>query len=155
MAYDITVRHVAAQPLAAARERMAAREIPARFKVPLDKVWAFLKQHPELHAPHGHNVFLYRHDMGPQGEMTIDFGVQASRPFEAKGDVHCAMTPDGAVATTMHRGPYSGLKPAHEAIHAWADANGRRIGGWSWEIYGDPTPDPQKTETEILYLLAP
>ena len=64
----VSVRQVAAQPIAAVRARMAAREIPSRFKEPLDKVWAFLGRHPELRAG-GHNLFLYHHDMDVSGAM--------------------------------------------------------------------------------------
>jgi len=47
----------------------------------------------------------------------------------------------------------SALKDAHEALHAWIAANGRQVGGWSWEIYGDWNDDPRKLETQVLYLL--
>jgi effector-binding domain-containing protein len=142
MGYTVTIMQVEAQPIAAARARMAARDIPARFKQPLDKVWEFLCQHPELQAG-GHNIFLYRHDMDSAGVS----------PFEADGDVFCAMTPAGEVATTTHYGSYAGLGSAHEAIHAWMKKNGRRDGGWSWEVYGDWNDNPEKLETRILYLL--
>jgi hypothetical protein len=32
-------------------------------------------------------------------------------------------------------------------------ANRRESVGHSWEIYGDPTPDPADTETTVVYLL--
>ena len=35
----------------------------------------------------------------------------------------------------------------------WMAANGRESAGHSWEIYGDPTPDPADTETTVVYLL--
>ena len=83
MGYTVTIMQVEAQPIAAARARMAARDIASRFKQPLDKVWEFLGLHPEL-RPGGHNVFLYRHDMDTAGAMTIDFGVQVVSPFQGR-----------------------------------------------------------------------
>ena len=148
----ISTTQVAAQPIAAVRARMAAREIPRRFTESLDKVWAFLRLHPELRAG-GHNLFLYRHDMDASGAMTIDFGVQVSREFEAEGEVFCAMTPAGEAATVRHTGAYSELGQSHAAVHAWMKENGRRDGGYSWEIYGDPAAGPAQTETDIFYLL--
>ena|SRR5438874_11867519 len=148
----VSVRQVAAQPIAAVRARMAAREIPSRFKEPLDKVWAFLGRHPELRAG-GHNLFLYHHDMDVSGAMTIDFGVQVPRTFEAEGDVFCAMTPAGEATTVKHTGAYSEMGLAHAAVHAWMKENGRPDGGYSWEIYGDPTDDPAGVEIDIFYLL--
>jgi effector-binding domain-containing protein len=152
MGYAVSVHRVTAQPLAAARDRMPAREIPSRFRHSLDKVWDYLRAHPGLRTD-GHNVFLYRHDMNAAGAMTIDFGVQVTRAFEADGDVRCVMTPEGEVASTVHVGAYDGLKRAHDAVHAWIGANDRRVGGWSWEIYGDWNDDPLKLETQVLYLL--
>jgi len=43
---------------------------------------------------------------------------------------------------------------AHEAFHAWSRTTGRDFAGWSWEIYGDPSDDPSKLETSVIYLLA-
>ena len=34
-------------------------------------------------------------------------------------------------------------------------AHRREFAGQSWEIYGDPAPDPADTETTIAYLLKP
>ena len=33
------------------------------------------------------------------------------------------------------------------------EVNRRESAGYSWEIYGDPTPDPADTETTVVYLL--
>jgi effector-binding domain-containing protein len=96
---------------------------------------------------------FYRHDMDASGAMTIDFGVQVAHPFDQEGDVFCSNTPDGEVASTIHRGAYDRLGEAHRAVHEWIAKNGRRMGGWSWEIYGDWSNDPHKLETRVLYLL--
>jgi hypothetical protein len=40
---------------------------------------------------------------------------------------------------------------AHNAIEQWMVANRRESAGHSWEIYGDPTPDPGDTETTVMY----
>ena len=66
MEYAISVHRVTAQPLAAVRDRMAARDIASRFRNSLDKVWQYLGAHPGLRTD-GHNVFLYRHDMDSAG----------------------------------------------------------------------------------------
>jgi effector-binding domain-containing protein len=152
MDYVIERRRVVAQLLAAVRRRMRVADIPTGFKEPLDKVWAFLGRHPGLRTD-GHNVFLYRHDRDADGTMTVDFGVQVTRSFEAADEVACVMTPEGEAATTRHRGPYRRLGEAHRAVHEWIAKNGRQAGGWSWEIYGDWSDDPAQLETEVIYLL--
>jgi hypothetical protein len=53
----------------------------------------------------------------------------------------------------VERGPYNRMNEAHDAIRKWMAANRRESAGHSWEIYGDPTPDPADTETTVGYLL--
>ncbi|MBI1359203.1 MAG: hypothetical protein GC155_02845 [Alphaproteobacteria bacterium] len=139
--------------LAAVRVHVKMPDVPAAFKPALDKVWAYLTAHPGLRTD-GHNVFLYHHVPNPAEGMNVDFGVEVSRPFEGEGDVICVQTPSGEAAMIVHRGAYSGMGASHAALHAAVAASGRKIGSHSWEIYGDPTPDPAQTEVEIVYLLA-
>jgi effector-binding domain-containing protein len=138
--------------LAAVRRIAAPREVPSAFRPALDLVWAFLAKHKGLRTE-GHNVFLYHHVDRPEAGMPIDFGVEVTRRFEPEGEVQCIETPAGEALTVVHRGPYSGLPKAHAALHAWCAANGRKVGAYSLEIYGDWSDDPSKLETTIQYLL--
>ena len=45
------------------------------------------------------------------------------------------------------------MNETHDAIRKWMAANRRESAGHSWEIYGDPTPDPADTETTVVCLL--
>jgi len=45
------------------------------------------------------------------------------------------------------------MNEAYDAIKEWMAANHRESAGRSWEIYGDPTPDPADTETTVVHLL--
>jgi effector-binding domain-containing protein len=86
--------------------------------------------------------------------MVCDFGVEVTRTFEAVGDVRATETPAGHAIVVVYRGPYDGLHEAHRAAEQWMTRNGRTSAGCSWEIYGDPTPDPADSETTIVHLLA-
>jgi effector-binding domain-containing protein len=152
MTYVVTVETVRPELIAAVRAKATISDIAQAWKPALDQVWAFLKDNPDL--PREHNLFLYHHPARRDDPMDIDFGVQVGRRFEPQGNVRCVETPAGMVAKTIHRGRYDQLKGAHDAIHGWCAANNRRIGNASWEIYGDPSPDPAKQETTICYLLA-
>jgi effector-binding domain-containing protein len=151
MAYDVVVENIQPGLIAAVRARVPISGIAQAWTPALDQVWAFLGEHPDL--PHEHNLFLYHHPPRRDDPMDIDFGVQVGRRFESSGNVRCFETPGGAVAKTVHIGPYDRLKGAHDAIHAWCAANNRRIGNASWETYGDWTDDPARLETTIHYLL--
>ena len=150
MAYQVNIETLSPRILAAIRRRVAPKDVAASWREPLDKVWAFLGKNPGLRTD-GHNIFLYHHE-SPQ-IMPVDFGVEVSRKFEREGEIDCVMTPGGEAAVVVHRGPYSKLGAAHSALNDWIRVKGRKIGDYSMEIYGDPTPDPAQTETTIVYFL--
>jgi effector-binding domain-containing protein len=152
MKYDVTVEPVQAELIAAVRATVPIAGIARAWKPALDQVWTFLRTASELKP--GHNLFLYHHPERRDRPMDTDFGVQVLRRFEPHGNVRCVETPGGEAATTVHIGPYDRLGEAHDAIHAWCAANGRKIADASWEIYGDWNDDPARLETTIKYLLA-
>ena len=135
MKYDIVVETAQAELVAAVRATVPISDIAREWKPALDQVWSFLKVTGGMRP--GHNLFLYHHPEHRNDPMNIDFGVQVAHAFERVGDVRCVETPVGEVAKTVHVGPYDRLGDAHDAIHAWCVAHKRKIGGASWEIYGD------------------
>ena len=150
MTYQVKLETLSPRILEAVRRRVAIKDIPAAFKPALDSVWAFLRKRRGLRTD-GHNVFVYHHE-SPE-IMPVDFGVEVVRQFESEGDVACVTTPSGEAAVVVHRGPYTKLGAAHQALHQWCAANGRSIGAYSLEIYGDWSDDPEKLETTVQYLL--
>lgn len=143
---------VTPQTIAAVRVRTDLGGIAQAWKPALDQVWDFLHRNPGLRTD-GHNLFLYHHPARRTDPMDIDFGVEVVRAFSAADGVSCVETPAGEVAVAVHRGLYANLSETHDAIHAWCAANGRGIGGFSWELYGDWSDDPAKLETTVRYLL--
>ncbi len=97
--------------------------------------------------------FSTDHPTQPGGQILCDFGVEVTRTFETAGEVYATETQGGEAAVAVHRGPYDRMNEAHDAIRKWMTANWRESAGRSWEIYGDPTPDPADTETTVVYLL--
>ena len=85
--------------------------------------------------------------------MLCEFGVEVTHTFETAGEVYATETPTGDAAVAVHRGPYDRMAETYGAIDAWMTANRRRSAGHTWEIYGDPTPDPADTETTLVHLL--
>ena len=138
--------------LAAVRREVAPGAVGLAWKPALDKVWEFIRSQPGLRTD-GHNIFLYHQPSQPGAQILCDFGVEVTRTFETAGEVHATETPGGEAAVAVHRGPYNRMNEAHDAIGTWMAANRRESAGPSWEIYGDPTPDPANTETTIVYIL--
>jgi effector-binding domain-containing protein len=138
--------------LAAVRRDVAPGAVGSAWGPALGKVWEFIRSQPGLWAD-GHNIFLYHHPKQPGAPILCDFGVEVTRRFETAGEVHATETSGGEAAIAVHRGPYNRMNEAHSAIGKWMAANRRESAGHSWEIYGDPAPDPADTETTVVYLL--
>ena len=153
MSASVSLQLVSSRMLAAVRREVRMGQVGSAWRPALDQAWAFLRQNPGLRTD-GHNIFLYHHPAKGESTMLVDFGVQVARPFERSGEVFPTETPAGKVVSALHVGPYERLGETHRAIQAWTEANNSRIGGKSWEIYGDWTDDPTKLETQIEYLLA-
>jgi DNA gyrase inhibitor GyrI len=152
MPMSVNVQTVHPRKLAAVRREVAPGGVGQAWGPALDKVWQFIRSQPGLRTD-GHNVFLYHHPQQPGGPILCDFGVEVTRTFETALEVFATETPAGEAAVAVHRGPYNRLNEAHDAVREWMSLNRRQSAGRSWEIYGDPTPDPADTETSVVYLL--
>jgi hypothetical protein len=149
---SVNVQTVHPRTLAAVRRVVEPGAVGSAWGPALDKVWAFIRGEPGLWT-HGHNIFLYHHSKQPGAPILCDFGVEVTRTFETADEVHATETPAGEAAVAVHRGPYNRMNEAYNAIDEWMVANRRESAGHSWEIYGDPTPDPVDTETTVVHLL--
>jgi effector-binding domain-containing protein len=152
MPLSVNVQTVLPRTLAAVRHEVAPGAVASACGPALGKVWEFIRSQPGLRTD-GHNIFLYHHPKQPDAPILCDFGVEVTRTFDTEGEVYATETPGGEAAVAVHRGPYSRMSEAHTAIAQWMAANRRESAGHSWEIYGDPTPDPADTETTVVYLL--
>jgi len=152
MAVSVVVQTVYPRKLAAVRREVAPGAVGSAWGPALDKVWSFIRSQSGLRTD-GHNIFLYHHPRQPGAPILCDFGVEVTRTFETAGEVYATETPGGEAAVAVHRGPYNRMSEAYKAIEKWMAANRRESAGHSWEIYGDPTPDPADTETTVVHLL--
>ena len=152
MPVSVNLQTVHPRKLAAVRREVAPGAVGSAWGPALGKVWEFIRSQPGLRTD-GHNIFLYHHPIQPGAPILCDFGVEVTRTFETAGEVYATETQGGEAAVAVHRGPYNRMNEAHDAIRKWMAANRRESAGHSWEIYGDPTPDPADTETTVVYLL--
>ncbi len=144
--YQVTFIDVAARPTAVVPATTTWQQFPVLWKELLDEVWAC------LHAGGIHsgcrNIMLYKDDV-----PHVEVGVELRIPCPLTGRVVVSSLPAGPVAMTLHRGSYSGLAAAHQAVLAWCAAHGRQPAGPRWEVYGPHSDNPAEVWTEIYYLL--
>lgn len=151
MARDIGIVEVVETPIAAVAGHITFADIPGKLMPMMDKVWAFIRGN-EIKG-HGHNVWLYRPT--ENGELDVEVGVQLPVPFEGQGDVQRLATPGGRAAHTVHYGEYDQLPKVHQAVMDWCEAEGHKLAGVDWEVYGDWHDDAAKRRTDVYYLLEP
>jgi len=152
MGIAVSVHVVKPRKLAAVRRQVPIGAVASAWGPAVGKVWDFIRSQPGLWT-NGHNIFLYHHPKQPGAPILCDFGVEVTRTFETAGEVYATETPGGEAAVAVHRGPYNRMNEAYDAIEKWMAAMRRESVGLSWEIYGDPTPDPADTETTVVKLL--
>jgi effector-binding domain-containing protein len=147
MGYQVTVTDVEARPTAVVAATTTWQEFPTLWRELSNEVWACL--HAGGIYRGCRNIMLYLNDT-PQ----VEVGVELLVPCPLTGRVVASALPAGQVAMTTHYGPYSVLAEAHQAVHDWSRAQGRRLAGSRWEVYGPHNDDPAKVWTEVYYLLA-
>jgi effector-binding domain-containing protein len=147
VSYEVRFAEVAARPTAVVAATTTWPEYPAVWRTLLDEVWPCLRAGGIERGCR--NVMLYLNDI-PQ----VEVGVELMQPCPLTGRVVASQLPAGSVAMTVHYGPYADLGAAHQAVHDRCAAEGRRLAGPRWEVYGPHDPDPAKVWTEVYYLLS-
>jgi effector-binding domain-containing protein len=87
-----------------------------------------------------------KYAVAPDGGWVIEAGFPVLDAVEGDGDVVPGLLPGGAVAQTVHTGPYAEMRAAYDAIEAFVAAGGMAVGEDAWESYlDDPmaTPSPR------------
>jgi effector-binding domain-containing protein len=149
MAVEVSVMTVEPAPTAVVMAAATWADFPAMGGPMLDQVWSFLRgaAPPGLYR-HGHNVMLYKDDV-----PNVEVGVQVSGSFDPAGRVVASALPGGLVATATHTGPVAGIGGTHRAVREWSTANGYRLAGPRWEIYGDPDPSSGDFDVQVFWSL--
>jgi effector-binding domain-containing protein len=150
MTVEVTAKTVGPTPTAVVAAATTWSEFPKMWGPMLDKVWGFLRggSAPDGLYKHGHNIMLYKDDV-----PNVEVGVQVSGSFPGADHVVASMLPGGFVATATHAGPIAEIGDTHQAVCEWSKANGYRLAGPRWEIYGDPDPSSDHFDVEVFWLL--
>ena len=152
MTVEVSVRSVDSTPTAVVAAATTWAQFPAIWRPMLDEVWGFLRgEAPQGLYTHGHNIMLYKDDL-----PHVEVGVQVSGTFAPVGRVVASTLPRGLAASATHTGPVAEIGATHDAVRTWSEANGYRLAGPHWEIYGDPDPSTGNFAVQVFWsLVAP
>ncbi len=154
MAYSITKKEIAPQPVLVVRRRVKPSEIASTLAEVLGQVFMHAQSKGIALAGQPFTRYL---EWGP-GLLTIEAGLPVAGHSGARSsaDVRAETLPGGFAASTTHSGPYDKLTEAHAAVQQWIEAEGLTAAGAPWEVYvTDPAdyPDPKDWKTEIFWPL--
>ena len=147
MGYQVTVVDVPARRTAVIPAATTWQEFPVLWGELLGEVLECLRAGGIERGCR--NVILYRDNV-----PTVEVGVLLDQPCPLTDRVVASALPSGTVATTMHRGSFTDLGAAHDAVVAWCATHGRLMTGTRWEVYGPHNDDPARQWTEISWLLS-
>ena len=89
--------------------------------------------------------------------VTVEAGLPVGTPSEGEGEVVGETIPAGAVASTIHVGPYDTLSEAYGALEAWMKEHNVTAADDPHEVYlTDPgqVPNPEEWRTEVVWPVA-
>jgi effector-binding domain-containing protein len=145
MAIEPRIIEVTPRPLAVVKGSAPFNAIGTALMAIMDVVWEFAAK--EVSAA-GHNVAQY------DANGLTEAGVEVFQRLPAHEKIVASSTPGGRAATTVYWGSYDGLAAATRELREWCAAEGHRLAGPGWEVYGHWTDDPTKLRTDIFLLLA-
>jgi effector-binding domain-containing protein len=142
MPYEVTVKELPAQPVAATRTTTTLREI---FTTISDGVHAILDELGRQGIePAGPLQVVYHADqvLDEETSAPIEICFPVVAGFEATGELA-----GGPAAVTVHRGPYAEITPAYHTVSGWIHDHGHELAGGPREVYLN---DPGQTDEADL-----
>ena len=149
MDFTVEVLEVGAEPVAVASGDYPKGPVADVLLPLMGRAHDYAWKKRGIRERHGHMIGIYKD--------AIEGGVRVGEKFMGEGGVYCTATPAGLAAHVHVIGPYRLLGKAHEAILAWSEANGRKLAGVNWEVYGGHYLDQRRVQADyghLHYLLA-
>jgi len=139
MPYEVSVRELPAQPVAATR---ATTDLKGISTVVSDGVHAVLAELGRRGIePAGPLQVVYHADqvLDEDTVAPIEICFPVAAPLEAAGEVYGTELAGGPAAVTVHRGPYAEIAPAYHTVSGWIADHGHELAGGPREVYlNDP-----------------
>jgi effector-binding domain-containing protein len=86
------------------------------------------------------------------GTANVEVAAPIASEIPATDDITCYTLPGGAMAKTIHKGPYADCGPTYEKLFAWLEKNGKKIVGPTREVYlNDPNEVGEEEALTEIY----
>jgi effector-binding domain-containing protein len=135
MPYEVTVRELPAQPVAATRTTTDLRGIASAISAGVHLVLDELGRRGM--EPAGPLQVVYHADqvLDEDTVAPIEICFPVAAPFQGSGEVYGTELPGGPAAVTVHRGPYAEIGPAYHTVSGWIADHGHELAGGPREVY--------------------
>ncbi len=149
MAHEITVKHVAAQPVAAVRTHTSLATIGPAVQAGFGSLMAYLAKAGV--DPAAAPLVVYHDVIDRETSGDVEICIPVARSVAGEGEVYGAELPAADVATTVHQGAYAELGHVYQTLADWIQGQGHEVAGPPREIYlNDPrTVAEEELLTEI------
>jgi len=151
MPYEVTVKTVKDQPVLATRKHTTMRTIGDDLRAGFGQLVRALGTSGA--TTDGAPFVVYHDVIDEQTDGDIEMCLPVTSAVELEGDVYSTTLAGGAVAFTVHHGPYQEITPAYHTITGWVQDHGHQFAGPPREIYlNDPTlVAPEDILTEVQW----
>ena len=139
MPYEVTVKQLPAQPVAATRTTTDLGQIAAAISTGVHAVLEELGRRGV--EPAGPLQVVYHADqvLDEESSAPIEICFPVAAPFDGDGEVYGTELAGGPAAVTVHRGPYAEIGPAYHTVSGWVADHGHELAGGPREVYlNDP-----------------
>jgi effector-binding domain-containing protein len=135
MPYEVTVKKLPAQPVAATRTTTDLRHIATAISGGVHTLLDELGRRGI--EPAGPLQVVYHADqvLDEESSAPIEVCFPVAAPFEGAGEVYGTELAGGPAAVTVHRGPYAEIGPAYHTVSGWVADHGHELAGGPREVY--------------------
>jgi effector-binding domain-containing protein len=148
MPYEVTVKDLPAQPVAATRTTTTLRELATAISNGVHVVLDELGRRGIEPAGPLQVVYHAEQVLDEDSSAPIEICWPVAAPFQGTGEVYGTVLAGGPAAVTVHRGPYAEITPAYHTVSGWIADHGHELAGGPREVYlNDPG---QADEADLL-----
>lgn len=137
MPYEVTVKNIPEQPVAAVRKHTNLRTIGSDIEQGFGELMRYLSMQGSV--PAAAPLIVYHDVIDADNDGEIEICIPVAEPVPGDGSVYGRVLEGGSVAATVHHGPYGEIAPAYHTLAGWIQEHGHEFAGPPREIYlNDP-----------------